>query len=56
MAKGELEDSWGKPLDIDQKIYKTKRKEVWKYGQIAKNRYSQKVTIEDGVVVGWENK
>ncbi len=49
-------DSLGKPLDIDQKVLKTKTKEVWKYEQVAKNRYALKVTMENGVVVGWDKK
>ena len=49
-------DSLGKPLDIDQKVLKTKTKEIWKYEQVAKNRYALKVVIENGVVVGWDKK
>ncbi|WP_321323532.1 hypothetical protein [Thiomicrorhabdus sp.] len=52
----QLIDSLGKPLDIDQKVLKTKTKEVWKYHQTAKNRYSLKITLENGLVVGWEQK
>ncbi|WP_373072348.1 hypothetical protein [Sulfurimonas sp.] len=49
-------DSLGKPLDIDQKVLKTKIKEVWKYEEVAKNRYALKVIIENGIVVGWDKK
>lgn len=49
-------DSLGKPLDIDQKVLKTKTKEIWKYEEVAKNRYALKVVIENGVVVGWDKK
>ena len=49
-------DSIGKPLDIDQKVLKTKTKETWKYDQTAKNRYALKVILENGVVVGWDKK
>jgi len=56
MTTEQLGESWGKPQDIDDSVLKTKTKATWKYGRIAKNRYSQKVMIEDGQVVGWENK
>ncbi|WP_310440514.1 hypothetical protein [Sulfuricurvum sp.] len=52
----QLRDSLGKPLDIDQKVLKTKTKEIWKYNQTAKNRYSLKIILEDGFVVGWDIK
>ena len=56
MTSEQLEESWGKPLDIDDSVLKTKTKAVWKYGYISKNRYRQKVIIENGTVIGWENK
>lgn len=52
----QLEDSWGEPDDKDVKILKTKSKEIWKYDEIGKNRYRKIVTIENGLVVGWEMK
>lgn len=52
----QLMDSLGEPLDIDQKVMKTKVREVWKYEQTGKNRYGLKITLEDGVVVGWDQK
>ncbi len=52
----QLIDTLGKPLDIDQKVLKTKTKEIWKYNQTAKNRYGLKVTLENGLVVGWDQK
>jgi hypothetical protein len=39
---------------VDEKVLKTKTKSVWKYGYVAKNRYSTKFLIEDEIVVGWE--
>ncbi len=56
MSTEQLLDLWGKPADCDQKVYKTKTKEVWKYGRTGKNRFSQRVFVEDCLVVGWENK
>lgn len=50
----QLLDSLGKPEDIDRKVLKTKTKEIWKYRPTARNRFGLKVTLDDGVVVGWE--
>lgn len=55
-TEGQLVDSIGKPLDIDQKVLKTKIKEVWKYNSTGKNRYGLRITIENGEVVGWDKK
>lgn len=52
----QLTDSWGEPDDKDIKILKTKSKEIWKYDEIGKNRYRKIVTIENGLVIGWEMK
>ncbi len=52
----QLRDSLGEPLDIDEKVLKTKTKEVWKYQQTGKNRYALKITLENGVVVAWDQK
>lgn len=52
----QLRDALGEPLDLDQTVLKTKVKEVWKYDQTGKNRYGLKIKLEDGVVVGWEQK
>ena len=52
----QLKDSLGAPLDVDQKVLKTKVKEVWKYEQTGKNRYALKITLDDGVVVSWDQK
>lgn len=56
MTAEQLRDALGEPLDIDQTALKTKIKEVWKYDQKGKNRYGLKIRLEDGVVVGWEQK
>lgn len=52
----QLTDSLGKPAEVDRTVLKTKTKEVWKYGHRGRNRYGVRVTLEDGLVVGWENK
>ena len=52
----QLLESLGQPADIDQKVLKTKSKEVWKYRPTGKNRFGLKVTLDDGVVVAWDMK
>ena len=55
-TREQLLESLGKPADIDQKVLKTKCKEVWKYRPTGKNRFGLKVTLDDGIVVAWDMK
>ncbi|HIF9099889.1 TPA: DUF2845 domain-containing protein [Photobacterium damselae] len=55
-TEDQLFDSLGKPCDIDQKVLKTKTKEVWKYNKTGKSRYSLRVIVENGIVIGWDKK
>ena len=50
----QLLESLGQPADLDQKVLKTKTKEIWKYRKTARNRFGLKVTLDDGIVTGWE--
>jgi hypothetical protein len=52
----QLRDSLGSPIDIDRKVMKTRIREVWKYNKTGKGRYALRITLEDDVVVGWDNK
>ena len=52
----QLIDSIGKPEDLDQKVLKTKKKEVWKYHHEGANRYGLRVTLDNDVVVGWNKR
>ena len=52
----QLRDSLGRPIDIDQKVLKTKKKEVWKYAQTGTNRFGLRITLDNDVVVGWDEK
>jgi hypothetical protein len=52
----QLVDALGRPSDIDQKVSKTKSKETWRYERRGKHRFGLRITIEDGVVVGWDEK
>ena len=52
----QVRDSIGVPIDIDEKVLKTKRKETWKYYPKGTNRYGLKVFVENGFVYGWDEK
>ncbi len=52
----QLIDSLGKPKAIDNKLLKTKKKEIYKYYHQGANRYKLRITLENDVVVGWDNK
>jgi hypothetical protein len=56
MTAEQLVDSWGTPVAIDDKVYKTKVVHTYKYIQAGRNRYRSRVKIENGYVVGWEQK
>lgn len=55
-SQEQLLDSLGRPADIDQKVMKTKVKETWKYNPMGSNRFGLRITIENSVVVGWDQK
>lgn len=52
----QLKDSLGQPEDIDQKLMKTRSREVWKYNRNGVNRYGLRVTLDDQIVTGWDKK
>ncbi|MHB8773000.1 MAG: hypothetical protein ACYC7J_18550 [Syntrophales bacterium] len=52
----QLRDSMGHPYDIDEKVLKTKRKEIWKYNPLGANRFGLRITVENDIVVGWDAK
>ena len=52
----QVADSIGRPVAIDNKVLKTKKKEIWKYHPQGGNRFNLRVTLENDIVVGWENK
>lgn len=56
MTAAQLFDSAGDPEAVDQKYMKTKSREVWKYDHQGGNRYLLRVTLENGLVVGWDSK
>lgn len=52
----QLRDARGRPADIDEKVLKTKTKETWKYVPRGGNRYGLRITVENGIVVGWDER
>ncbi|WP_288076847.1 DUF2845 domain-containing protein [Pseudomonas sp.] len=52
----QLFDSIGHPTDVDRKVLKTKSKEIWKYNRTGKGRFGLRITVENGLVVGWDKK
>lgn len=52
----QLLDSLGSPEAVDNKLLKTKTKEVWKYNRQGVNRFALRITVENGYVVGWDKK
>ncbi|WP_431103063.1 DUF2845 domain-containing protein [Roseateles noduli] len=52
----QLLDSLGRPVEVDEKVLKTKTKLVWKYKQTGKNRFALRITLENGQVVGWDQR
>lgn len=56
MTEEMLVDSWGSPVDRDVEVYKTRTTEVWKYGQTGRNRFKNRVTVQNGIVVGYKNR
>ena len=55
-TKEQLLDSLGNPIDIDEKVMKSSKKEIFKYFQNGKARFRLRVTLEDGEVTGWDEK
>jgi hypothetical protein len=49
-----VRESLGPPVEVDEKVLKTKTKHTWKYEPQGGNRFALRVFLEDGVVVGWE--
>ncbi|MCV2893718.1 hypothetical protein [Lentibacter sp. XHP0401] len=56
MTKGMLLDSRGRPAAKDERVMKSKTREVFKYGKTGKNRFDMTVTLENDFVVGWTQK
>jgi uncharacterized protein len=54
MTEEQLLEARGSPVDKDYEVRKSTSKETWKYGQVGKNRFSNRVFLENGIVTGWK--
>lgn len=55
MTEAQLLESRGPPSDVDHEIIRQRTRETWKYGQVGRNRFSERVYLENGIVIGWKN-
>lgn len=51
-----LVEACGQPADTDERVMKKATRHVYKYKPLGGRRYALRVTLEDGVVVGWEDR
>lgn len=49
-----VHEMFGEPEAVTEKVSPTRARYVLKYGQLNARSFRLKVTIEDGVVIGWE--
>ena len=56
MSADQLRESWGQPEEIETDTYKGRMKETWKYRQFGKNRFEDRVQLDNQKVVGWKGK
>jgi hypothetical protein len=52
----QLIDSLGNPLGVDQRVLKTKKREIWRYRREGANRFGLRITLDEDTVVGWDDK
>jgi hypothetical protein len=55
-TSSQLSDALGDPMGVDRKILRNETREVWKYNPRGSNRYGLRITLEDDIVVGWDQK
>lgn len=55
-TRSSLIQDFGHPEKVDVTVTAKGRKEVLKFFATGSNRYRLKVTVENGVVTGWESK
>ena len=55
-TEDQLVDTLGRPVEVDRKILKTMRREIWKYKQTSAQRFGLRITVENGYVSGWDHK
>ena len=54
MTQEELLESRGNPSDLGREIIRDKTRETWKYHQIGRNRFRERIYLENGIVIGWK--
>jgi Lysozyme inhibitor LprI len=54
MTDEQLVASWGNPVEVGREVLRNKSKETWKYLQTGRNRFANRVYLENGVVIGWK--
>jgi hypothetical protein len=54
MTAEQLSDSMGQPDEVDEVVTKRTQKQIWKYDQVSASRFDTRITLEGGVVVGWQ--
>jgi len=52
----QLLESLGSPKDVDKKLLATRKREVWKYNRRGVNRYGLRITLDNDIVAGWDQK
>ena len=56
MTSDQLIDSLGPPVEKDSEVKARKITEIWKYGQTGVNRFTNRVTVNNGLVSKWTQK
>ena len=54
MTDEQLVESRGSPSDVGREIIREKIRETWKYHQIGRNRFRERIYLENGIVIGWK--
>lgn len=54
MTEEQLLESRGSPADVGREIIRERTRETWKYQQIGKNRFRERIYLENGIVIGWK--
>jgi len=49
-----IQEMLGAPAAVSSRVFKTKKRDVWKYDPLDARRYGLLVTLENDVCVGWE--
>lgn len=50
-----VREALGEPVDVREKVFKTKTETTWLYNQLSAQRFGLKIHFENGEVVGWDN-